>query len=135
MPTRLTRTLGFTARHHLRVRGASEAENRARFGRLTEPHAHDYRCSVTVEGPRDSLGMVVDLALLDRVLEEEVRARLDGTDLNRDLPVCRTGAPLPVCETLAVEIFGWVARRLPLGVRLVRVRVAEDDTLEAEHSG
>lgn len=135
MPTRLTRTLGFTARHHLRVRGASEAEDRARFGPLTEPHAHDYRCSVSVEGPLDSLGMVIDLAVLDRILEEEIRARLDGKHLNLDLPEFRAGAPLPVCEALAVEIFGRVARRLPNGVRLVRVRVAEDDTLEAEHGG
>lgn len=135
MPTRLTRTLRFRALHQLRVAGWTEAENLARFGSLTATHGHDYRCSVTVEGPLDPLGMVVDLALLDRVLEEEVRGRLDGKHLNQDLPEFRSGSLLPVCETLAVEIFGRVARRLPPGVRLVRVGVAEDDTLEAEHTG
>lgn len=135
MPTRLTRTFGFTARHHLRVPGASEAETQARFGALSVPHPHDYQCSVTVEGPLDGLGMVMDLEELDRILDQEVRSRLDGRHLNRDLPEFQSGAPLPVCEALAVDIFGRVARRLPAGVRLARVRVAEDATLEAEHTG
>ncbi|MFN8653095.1 MAG: 6-carboxytetrahydropterin synthase [Gemmatimonadales bacterium] len=135
MPTRLTRSLSFAARHQLRVAGWSEAENLARFGTLTDTHGHLYRCGVTVEGPLDPQGMVMDLALLDRILAEEVRGRLDGKHLNQDLPEFGAGTPLPVCEALAGAIFGWVARRLPPGVRLVRVRVAEDDTLEAEHTG
>lgn len=135
MATRLIRTLGFTARHHLWVAGWTEGENRARFGPLVAPHAHDYRCSVAVEGPLDAQGMVMDLGLLDRILEEEVRTRLDGKHLNQDLPEYGAGTPLPVCEALASDIFGRVARRLPPGVRLVRVRVAEDDTLAAEHTG
>lgn len=135
MPTRLTRSLTFAARHHLRVADWPEAENLARFGTLTATHGHDYRCSVTVEGPLDPLGMIMDLALLDRILEEEIRTRLDGKHLNQDLPEFRAGRPLPVCEALAVEIFQRVGRRLPPGVRLVRVRVAEDESLEAEHTG
>jgi 6-pyruvoyl-tetrahydropterin synthase len=134
MPISLTRTVGFHARHHLRVAAWDEARNRRHFGQLTEPHAHDYTCSVTVSGPVDPQGMIMDLALLDRILEEEVRP-LDGSHLNRDIPIFAAGHPLPTCEALAAFLFRRVAPRLPAGVRLDRLRVAEDATLQADCSG
>jgi 6-pyruvoyltetrahydropterin/6-carboxytetrahydropterin synthase len=133
--TSLTRSLRFEARHHLWVASWPEAENRARFGPLTEPHPHQYTCSVTVSGTADPHGMVVDLALLDRILEEEVRARLDGKHLNRDLPEFAAGTPLPTCEALAELLYDHIGRRLPSGVRLERVRVAEDESLQADRTG
>jgi len=135
MPTSLTRTIGFHARHELRVTAWDEAQNRQRFGKLTEPHDHEYTCGVTVSGPVDPLGMIMDLALLDRILEEEVRRPLDGSHLNRDIPVFATGHPLPTCEALAAFLFPRVALRLPAGVRLERLRVAEDASLGADCTG
>ncbi len=135
MATSLTRSLRFEARHHLWVAGWTEAENRARFGPLTEPHPHQYHCSVTVSGATDPQGMVVDLALLDRILENEVRFRLDGKHLNRDLPEFAAGTPLPTCEALAELLYDRISRQLPAGVRLERVRVAEDESLSAECAG
>jgi 6-pyruvoyltetrahydropterin/6-carboxytetrahydropterin synthase len=135
MPISLTRTVGFHARHHLRVAAWDEARNRRQFGQLTEAHDHDYTCSVTVSGPADPQGMIMDLALLDRILEEEVRRPLDGSDLNRDIPTFATGHPLPTCEALAAFLFRRVAPRLPAGVRLDRLSVAEDATLQADCSG
>lgn len=135
MPTSLTRTLRFQARHRLWVAAWSEAENRARFGPLTETHRHEYHCRVTVSGPTDVHGMVVDLALLDRILEEEVRGTLDGKHLNRDLPEFADGTPLPTCEALAELLYHRIRRRLPPETRLDRVRVGEDDSLQAECTG
>lgn len=135
MPTNLTRSVRFHARHHLRVTAWDEAENQRRFGDLTLPHGHDYECSVTVVGPVDPHGMVVDLALLDRILEEEVRRPLDGSHLNRDVAGFGEGRPLPTCEALAALLFRRVSARLPAGVRLERLRVAEDSTLHADCTG
>lgn len=134
MPTSLTRVVQFRATHHLWVSAWSEAENRRRFDSLTEPHSHDYQCSVVVSGPTDPHGMVVDLALLDQILEDEVRRPLEGKHLNHDLPRFAEGRPLPTCEALAEYLFDRVNRRLPATVRLERLRIAEDHTLQADRT-
>jgi 6-pyruvoyltetrahydropterin/6-carboxytetrahydropterin synthase len=135
MPTSLTRVVQFGARHRMRVAGWSEAQNRQQFGPLSDFHHHDYRCGVTVTGPVDpAMGMVMDLGDLDRILAEEV-LRFAGTDLNDAVPAFAGGTPLPTCEALAEYLYRRVAGRLPPGVRLERVRVAEDDTLHADCTG
>ncbi len=136
MPTSLTRVVQFRAEHHLWMPEWSAERNRAAFGALTESHAHDYRCAVTVSGPVDPRsGMIVDLAELDRILEAEVRAPLEGRDLNRQIPAFADTAQIPTCEALALYLFRRIVDRIPAGVRLERVRVAEDPTLYAECTG
>jgi 6-pyruvoyltetrahydropterin/6-carboxytetrahydropterin synthase len=138
MPVALTRTVGFRAVHRLYRRDWSAERNREAFGPLSDPpgHPHDYRCAVTVTGPLDpAMGMVMDLVLLDRILQDEVVAPFDGHNLNDDVAEFASGATLPTCEALAVLVFGRVAARLPAGVRLARVQVAEDATLQGECTG
>ena len=138
MPVSLTRTVRFHAWHRYWRPDWSEERNRAAFGELAAPagHAHDYRCAVTVAGPLDpAMGAVVDLPTLDRILAEEVVAPLDGRHIDRDLPDFAPGRTLPTCEALAAWLHRRVARRLPAGVVLANVRVAEDDTLHADCTG
>ena len=138
MPVSLTRTVGFRAVHRLYRPDWTEARNRAAFGPLSDPpgHPHDYRCAVTVSGPIDDrMGMVVDLVALDRILQEEVVARLDGKHLNQDVPGLAYGRMLPTCEAIAMEVYRGIASRLPLGVTLERVRIMEDPTLYADCTG
>ena len=138
MPVSLTRSLGFRATHRYYKPEWSEEENRRRFGWTTDApgHPHDYRVSVTVTGPLDpETAMILDLGDLDRILAEEVTARLNGRHLNHDLPEFAGGATLPTCEALARLLFGRIAAHLPRGVVLARVRVAEDATLHADCTG
>ena len=135
MASSLTRVVRFGARHSMRVAGWPEARIRSTFGALADPHHHDYRCSVTVTGRLDhALGMVVDLGELDHILRDEV-LRLEGGDLNRDVPVFAGGRAFPTCEALAAYLYDRVAARLPSGVRLERLRVAEDETLYGDCTG
>jgi 6-pyruvoyltetrahydropterin/6-carboxytetrahydropterin synthase len=136
MPVTLTRTVGFRAVHRLYRADWSETRNREAFGPLSEPpgHAHDYRCAVTVSGPIDQrMSMVLDLAELDRILQEEVVARLDGKHLNRDVP--SLAGTIPTCEAVAVDVFRRLLPRLPRDVTLERVRIMEDPTLYADCTG
>lgn len=136
MPVTLTRTVGFRAVHRLYRPDWSEARNREAFGPPSEPpgHAHDYRCAVTVSGPVDQrMAMVLDLAELDRILQEEVVARLDGKHLNRDVP--SLAGTIPTCEALALDVFRRLLPRLPRHVTLERVRIMEDPTLYADCTG
>lgn len=136
MPVTLTRTVGFRALHRLYRDDWSEARNREAFGALSDPpgHAHDYRCAVTVAGPvAPPMAMILDLAELDRILQEEVVAPLDGKHLNRDVPAL--AGTIPTCEALALVVFRRLRDRLPAGVTLHRVRIMEDPTLYADCTG
>jgi 6-pyruvoyltetrahydropterin/6-carboxytetrahydropterin synthase len=138
MPVSLTRTVGFRAVHRLYRPDWTEARNREAFGPLSDPpgHPHDYRCAVTVSGPIDHrMGMVVDLARLDGILQEEVVSRLDGKHLNEDVPGLAYDQMLPTCEAIAMDVYRRIASRLPQGVTLERVRIMEDPTLYADCTG
>ncbi|HEY9384462.1 MAG TPA: 6-carboxytetrahydropterin synthase [Gemmatimonadales bacterium] len=132
----LTRTVGFHASHRYWVEEWSAESNRARFGPATEVHPHDYSCAVTVTGAFDpETDMIVDLPALDRILQEEVLLRFEHKQLDRDTPEFAEAGMLPRCEALARYLFMRIASRLPEGVTLQRVRVAENAALFAECSG
>ena len=134
----LSRAVGFRAQHRLFRPDWSAARNHEAFGPLSDSpgHAHDYQCIVTVAGPLEaSRGMVMDLALLDRILHDEVVAPFNGRHLNLDVPEFAYGRTLPTCEGIAAHVFPRVAARLPAGVVLERVRILEDPTLYADCTG
>jgi 6-pyruvoyltetrahydropterin/6-carboxytetrahydropterin synthase len=138
VPVSLSRVVGFRALHRFFRPEFSEAKNREVFGPLADApgHAHDYRCVVTVAGPLAATdGMVMDLGLLDRILVEEIVAAFDGKHLNLDVPEFAYGRTLPTCEAIAAHVFPRVAARLPAGVALERIRIAEDATLYADCTG
>ena len=135
----LTRRVTFAAAHRYRRPDWSDARNAAVFGPCARPsyHGHSYVCHVTVRGPIDAdTGFCVDLALLDRILQDEVRDRFDHRNLNVDLAEFADGALIPTGENLARLIADRVQARLNAaetarerGVRVTRVTVAEDESL------
>jgi 6-pyruvoyltetrahydropterin/6-carboxytetrahydropterin synthase len=132
----LTRTVEFTATHRYYKPEWTEARNAAAFGAAATAHRHTYRCAVTLAGAVDpATGMAADLGALDRILADEVVARFDGRDINRDVPEYGPGRMLPTGEALCVDIWRRVAPRLSAGCRLVSVRVQEDPSLYAEYRG
>jgi 6-pyruvoyltetrahydropterin/6-carboxytetrahydropterin synthase len=135
MSLTLTRTVTFQALHRLYRPEWSADENRRAFGPLSEepPHGHEYRCAVTVSGSEAPRDLLVDLAQLDAILHEEIVAPHDGRYLNREVPAFARA--LPTCEAMAAHFFARLAARLPIGVRLERVRVSEDPTLHADCTG
>lgn len=138
MSLTLTRRLAFHARHRMHKPGWTDAEAQRRYGWTADPpgHGHLYRVAVSVSGPVDvDTGAVIDLDALDAVLAREVVVPFSGSDLNTALPAVAAGLMLPTCEAMAAAIWQRVTPHLPAGVRLVRVVVAEDDSLEAECTG
>ena len=129
--TSLTRTIPFQASHRYWKPEWTEEENRARFGKLTHAHPHDYTCAVTVSGQvHPATSGVASLAELDQILDEEVRQRLEGQAIH-DLPEFAGGKQLPTCEAIAGDLFPRIAARMPAGVTLESVQVAESDSLSA----
>lgn len=135
MPIRLERRFRFSASHLYRRPEWSDAENRASFGKCANlpGHGHNYRLYVTVAGePDPQTGFVVDLPELDRLVQEEVVDRLDHQHVNHAVPEFRDGGEIPSSENLVRWIHRRLDGRLPKGVRVVRLRLEEDEDLAAE---
>jgi len=135
MTMRLERRYRFSASHLYRRPEWTEDENRARFGKCANlpGHGHKYRLYVTVAGEVDPrTGFVVDLGALDALVRAEVVERLDHQHLNAALAEFAEGAQIPSSENLVRWIHGRLEATLPAGVRLVRLRVEEDEDLAAE---
>ncbi len=132
----LTRVVSFTARHrYFRPEWTAE-NNAATFGAAGLDHSHIYQCAVTVKGTPDAVtGMVVDLALLDGILGEEVVGRFDQRHINHDVPEYAYGRIVPTGEMLCLDVWRRVAARLPPGCSLSVVRVQEDASLYSEYRG
>ena len=136
MATYLTRRVTFAAAHRYRIASWSEEQNSTTFGPCARPnfHGHSYVCDVTVTGDVDAVtGFVADLALVDRVLEREVRDRFDHRNINLDVPEFGEGRLVPTGENLARFICDVVQRALGEATRVTRVMVAEDTSLSATY--
>ena len=131
MRVRLIRAVSFRATHRLVDPRLSPDDNRRRFGAAADPHPHDYRCEVTLEGPVEvSDAVVLDLGDLDAMLDVQVTRRFHGKSLTEEVPPF--DVVLPTCEGLAREIFQSLRPLFPPGITLIRVLVAEDASLAAE---
>ena len=131
----LTRRITFAAAHRYGRPEWSDAKNHEVFGASANPkyHGHGYACEVTVRGEVDRVtGMVIDLALLDRVLDDEVRARFDHRNINEEVPEFADGKLVPTGENLARVIGERVQAALGTRVEVSRVVVREDESLWSE---
>ena len=133
----LTRRVSFAAAHRYRRPEWDDARNEAVFGACARPtfHGHTYSCEVTVRGPIDDLtGFVIDLGVLDRALQTEVRDRFDHRNINVDVPEFADGKLVPTGENLARFIFERVQRAIGKAATVTRVSVAEDNSLSAAYA-
>lgn len=135
--TTLTRRVQFAAAHRYRRPHWDDARNEHTFGLCARSnyHGHSYVCDVSVSGPVErETGMLVDLGRLDRVLQDEVRARFDHRNINLDVAEFDEATGLvPTGEELARFIAERVQAHLPDALRVTRVVVAEDATLSATY--
>lgn len=135
MRATLTRRVTFSAAHRYRRPEWDDARNEATFGACARPnwHGHTYVCDVTVGGPVDPLtGFCADLGALDRALRERVVEALDHRNLVLDVAAFAEGKLIPTAENVAWWIAHAVQAAVGAGMRVVRVRVAEEPGLWAE---
>jgi 6-pyruvoyltetrahydropterin/6-carboxytetrahydropterin synthase len=127
MTMRLTRRYRFAASHRLYTPALSEAENRKLYGKCANPfgHGHDYVLDVTVEGPVDEHGHVVDRMALDGLVREYVLARMEFKNLNQDLP--EFAETVPTTENLAAAVRTMLLEHWNLSARLNHLRISETD--------
>lgn len=124
---KLTRRYRFSASHRLATAALTDEENRQLYGKCNNPfgHGHDYILDVTVEGPTDSNGLVVERGALDQLVRTRVLDQMDHRNLNVDVPAM--SGVVPTTENLASAIRASLEREWPLAARLSRVRISETD--------
>jgi 6-pyruvoyltetrahydropterin/6-carboxytetrahydropterin synthase len=101
----LSRKYGFAASHRLHSPALSDEQNRATFGKCNNPfgHGHNYEVTITVRGPVDvATGRAIDLAVLDRLAEEQILKPFRYKNLNEEVEAFRTA--VPTTENLAAEV-------------------------------
>jgi 6-pyruvoyltetrahydropterin/6-carboxytetrahydropterin synthase len=121
----VTSRFRFSAAHKLDAASMTPDENRALYGKCNNPfgHGHDYVLDVTVEGPLDAAGQVVNREQLDRLVRGAVIEKLDHKYLNEDVAEFRT--LVPTTENLLTVIREDLGRAWTLAARLVRIRIIE----------
>ena len=128
----VTRVYHFSAAHRLAGPDLSADENAALYGPCARVHGHNYYVEVTLGGTPDPLtGMAVDLARVDRVVNESLLTAVDHHALE-EVPslagVTTTG------ESLARAFWSILEDGLPAGA-LTRVVVQETAKNRFEYRG
>jgi 6-pyruvoyltetrahydropterin/6-carboxytetrahydropterin synthase len=122
----LTCRYRFAASHRLDSPALSAEENRKLYGKCNNPygHGHSYALDVTVEGPVDANGQVVDREALDRLVRQNVLRVVDHKNLNQDVPAF---FEVPTTENLAALIERMLMEHWDLTARLARIRISETE--------
>jgi 6-pyruvoyltetrahydropterin/6-carboxytetrahydropterin synthase len=123
---RITRVYRFSASHRLHAASLSEARNAELYGKCNNPHGHghDYILHLSVAGEPDTrTGRIIDIAALDRYVQERLLGIYDHSDLNTDVPGF---AGVPTTENLATDSDRRLQEAWPFGpVSLDRVLIQE----------
>jgi 6-pyruvoyltetrahydropterin/6-carboxytetrahydropterin synthase len=131
---RLTRRYRFSASHRLNTEALTAQENARLYGKCNNPfgHGHDYVLDVSVEGPLDASGQIVDRNALDALVAQQVLEHVDHRNLNCDLDELQN--QVPTTENFAFAIEAMLLRKWTLPARLARVRISETarNTFELE---
>jgi 6-pyruvoyltetrahydropterin/6-carboxytetrahydropterin synthase len=123
-----------SASHRLYSEVYSEEQNRAVYGKCSNPHGHghNYTVEVTVGGPVHPVtGMVCNLEDLDRCVKTNVIDRFDHMNLNCDE---RFSSEVPTTENLCIAIHSLLAQHF-VHADLERVRVEETQNNFFEYAG
>lgn len=122
----ITTEFHFNAAHRLYRDDISPDKNRDIFGPCNKLHGHTYRMLVTVSGEVNENGMIVDFALLNEIVDEEITSRYEHEYLN-DLEEYRNIPP--TVENMIVHIFEILEKRLAeINVKPVSVTLYETPT-------
>ncbi len=127
VPVQVTSRYRFAAAHRLDTPALSPEANRKLYGKCNNPfgHGHDYILDVTVDGPVDGDGLVVNRAAFDAVVRSAVIDKLDHKNLNVD--VAEFTGVVATTENLAMLVRDYLTAAWTLPAKLVRVRISETE--------
>ncbi len=93
-------------------------------GKCENLHGHNYKLIVTIEGPIQKDGMVMDYQAIKKIVNENVIDHLDHKHLNDIIKN-------PSSENIAVFIWEHLAKKLPLK----KIRLYETENYFCDYEG
>jgi 6-pyruvoyltetrahydropterin/6-carboxytetrahydropterin synthase len=123
----ITRKLEFCASHTLFNPKYSDEKNAEVFGLCSNPngHGHNYVMEVTVRGEvHPETGMVLDLKVLKKLVNEEIILKVDHKNLNVDVPFLKD--IIPTAENLAIHFWKVLESKLE-GGELHEIKLYESE--------
>ncbi|MFN5415423.1 MAG: 6-pyruvoyl trahydropterin synthase family protein [Flavobacteriia bacterium] len=125
----------FNAAHRLYNPTWTDEKNDEIFGLCNNPnfHGHNYVLEVWVDGPIDTeTGYVIDLKILSKIINEEVKHPFDHRNLNLDCPEFKDLNP--TAENIALVIWNKIRKRLDLKYEM-EIRLWETDRNSVFYNG
>ncbi len=132
---RLNQKFEFSASHRLYNPALSDQQNRAMFGKCSNPHGHghNYELQVTLLGSAAADGELIDMPEFEGVVDETIIDRFDHKNLNVELPEFAT--VIPSVENIAKAIYFLLKPKMNLrSARLAAVTVWETPKTSCEFS-
>lgn len=133
----ITRKFHFSAAHRVYNPALSDEENLKIYGKCSNPngHGHNYEMNVTVAGIVDeSIGYVMDLTELRRLVDAEIISKVDHKNINMDVDFMK--GILPSTENLAMKFWQQIEGKINNDKRkLYSVQLRETDNNSVEYRG
>ncbi len=123
----------FNAAHRLYRADWDDDKNNAVFGKCNNPnyHGHNFDLEVRVRGEVDpDTGFIIDLAVLGKLIKEEIEERFDHKNLNEDCPEFEN--LLPSTEYFVKIIYDILKPKLAEG-QLLHITLHETQKNSAEY--
>ncbi|HIA91099.1 MAG TPA: 6-carboxytetrahydropterin synthase [Candidatus Marinimicrobia bacterium] len=129
----LTKTFHFCAAHQYGHANWSAEKNVEVFKEDAKVHGHNYILEVTVKGEvNPDTGFIVDLYHLKQLVQEDIIAVLDHSQIEKDIPWFMNKQPST--ENIVVFIWETIAPKLQ-GAELHRIRLRETPTITTDYYG
>jgi 6-pyruvoyltetrahydropterin/6-carboxytetrahydropterin synthase len=111
-------------------------KNHEVYGVCASPngHGHNYSFTATVEGDVDpDSGMLLDYAILMRIVNEQIVSKVDHLNLNLDIDFLQ--GIVPTSENLLIAFWPIISSELPQGVKLASLCLQESRDCRCEYFG
>ena len=129
----LTKTFQFCAAHQYGHANWSAEKNVEVFKEDAKVHGHNYILEVTVKGEvNQDTGFIVDLNHLKQLVQDDIIAVLDHSQIEKDIPWFMNKQPST--ENIVVFIWETIAPKLQVA-KLHRIRLRETPTISTDYYG
>lgn len=131
---RITKRFYFSASHRLFNKKLSEKENYELFSECSRNHGHNFILDITVTGkPSENTGMVMNFNLLKEIVNKNVIEHFDHADFENNTKEFEN--KVQTAENLAMIIWEKIHNKMPKGVKLYKIKIAETSNNWVEYFG
>lgn len=130
----ISRSVSICTAHRLHAKHLSDEENRKVYGKCNHihGHGHNYCITVTLRGPTDDCGMVMNLTDLKHIMEDVIVKEMDHKFIDKDVEYFKEHPS--TAENIAIYIWDRIKPKIPKDL-LFEVKIQETNNNVALYRG